>query len=164
MRQLIRSTEGNPHVGEQVFHRVCGQCHTIYGKGQDVGPDITRNGRSSFDQLLSNVFDPSLVIGASYQAHTVVTVDGRVLTGLLSEDSPQRVVLKVQGGKRETIARDDIEAMKASAVSMMPEGLEAQLKPQEIADLFAFLGLDRPPSDPKAQPLPDRSGEQTGAQ
>src|SRR5690606_17672062 len=88
MRQLIESTKGDAVAGEKVFMRVCGQCHTIHGQGQDVGPDITRNGRSSFDQLLSNVFDPSLVIGASYQAHTVVTTDGRVLTGLVVEEDP----------------------------------------------------------------------------
>jgi hypothetical protein len=103
---------------------------------------------------LSNVFDPSLVIGRSYQAQTVVTTDGRILTGLLAEDSPQRVVLKLQGGKLETIARADVEQMEVSKLSMMPENLEKQLKPEELADLFAFLTLDKPPSDPTARQLP----------
>ena len=89
-------------AGQEVFKRVCGQCHKLHGEGQEVGPDITLNGRNSFEQLLSNVFDPSLVIGAAYQARTVVTADGRVLTGLVAEDSPQRVVLKMQGGKLES--------------------------------------------------------------
>jgi putative heme-binding domain-containing protein len=120
-----------------------------------VGPDITLNGRSSFEQLLSNVFDPSLVIGAAYQAQTVVTADGRVLVGLLVENNEQRVVLKVQGGKLETIARDNIEQTELSKLSMMPEGVEKQLTPQELADLFAYLALDRPPSDPAARRIPD---------
>jgi putative heme-binding domain-containing protein len=118
------------------------------------GPDITLNGRNSFDQLFSNVFDPSLVIGASYRAHTIATTDGRVLTGLLVEDSKQRVVLKVQGGKLETVARNDIELSKIGEISMMPEQLEKQIKPKELADLFAYLVLDRPPSDPNARRLP----------
>ena len=101
----MRRTPGDPNAGQVVFQKVCGQCHKIHGQGQEVGPDITVNGRSSFEQLLSNVFDPSLVIGAAYQARTVATNDGRILTGLVAEDSPQRVVLKVQGGKLETIAR-----------------------------------------------------------
>lgn len=146
MRELIRSNLGDAHAGMKVFDKVCAQCHTIYGKGQEVGPDITLNGRGSFEQLLSNVFDPSLVIGAAYQARTVVTRDGRVMMGLVTEESPERVVLKVQGGKLETIARDDIDEMEVSRLSMMPEGLEQQLTPQEIADLFAFLSLDRPPT------------------
>jgi putative membrane-bound dehydrogenase-like protein len=154
MRKLVRGTKGDPHRGIEVFNRVCGQCHKIYGQGQEVGPDITSNGRASLDQLLSNVFDPSLVIGAIYQARTVVAADGRIITGLLVEDSPQRIVLKVQGGKLETIARADVEAMKISELSMMPEGLEKQLQPQEIADLFAYIGLDKPPTDPTARPLP----------
>jgi putative membrane-bound dehydrogenase-like protein len=154
MRKLIRTTKGDPHRGIEVFNRVCGQCHKIYGQGQEVGPDVTANGRASVEQLLSNVFDPSLVIGASYQARTVLAADGRVLTGLLAEDSPQRVVLKVQGGKLETIAREDVDAIKVSELSLMPEGLEKQLKPQEIADLFAFLALDKHPDDPAARAIP----------
>jgi putative membrane-bound dehydrogenase-like protein len=154
MRKLIRTTGADPHRGVEVFNRVCGQCHKIHGQGQDVGPDITSNGRASFEQLLSNVFDPSLVIGASYQARTVQAADGRIITGLLVEDSQERVVLKVQGGKLETIARADIDAMKVSELSLMPEGLEKQLQPQEIADLFAFISLDKHPSDPTAKPIP----------
>lgn len=154
MRLLVRSAPGDPHKGQIVFNKVCGQCHKIYGEGQEVGPDITANGRASFEQLLSNVFDPSLVIGASYQARTIITSDGRVLTGLLAEDSEQRVVLKMQGGKLETVARDDVEEMKVSNLSLMPEGLEKQLQPQELADLFAFLTLDKPPADPDARYLP----------
>jgi len=154
MRQFIRSTPGDALAGHAVFKKVCGQCHKIYGEGQEVGPDITLNGRSSFEQLLSNVFDPSLVIGASYQARTVATADGRILTGLLAEDNDQRVVLKVQGGKLETIARKDVEEMSVSKLSMMPEDLEKQLKPQELADLFAYITLDKPPTDPSARQLP----------
>ncbi len=154
MRTFLRNTPGDALAGQAVYKRVCGQCHKLHGEGEDVGPDITHNGRNSFEQLLSNVFDPSLVIGAAYQAQTVVTADGRVLTGLIVEDSPQRVVLKVQGGKQEIVARGDVELMKTSALSLMPEDLEKQLKPQELADLFALLTLDKPPTDPAARKLP----------
>jgi putative heme-binding domain-containing protein len=154
MRSLIRKNPGDPHKGREVFKKVCGQCHKIYGEGEEVGPDITVNGRSSFEQLLSNVFDPSLVIGASYQARTIVTNEGRVVTGLVAEESDQRVVLKVQGGKREAISRSDIEEMKTSDLSLMPEDVEKTLNAQEIADLFAFIMLDKPPDDPSARQLP----------
>jgi putative heme-binding domain-containing protein len=153
MRELIRKTPGDAHRGTAVFKKVCAQCHKIYGEGVEVGPDVTNNGRSDFEQLLSNVFDPSLVIGAGYQATTVVTDAGQVLTGLVVEDSPQRVVLKVQGGEAKTIPRATIDEITSSKVSLMPEGLERQLQPQEIADLFAYLCLDRPPADPKARKI-----------
>lgn len=154
MRQELRYATGDAHAGAKVFKKVCGQCHQMYGEGEKVGPDITRNGRSSFEQLLSNVFDPSLVIGKDYQAVLVATTDGRQLTGLLVEDNDSRVVLKVQGGKLETIARDDVAAQKLSKVSLMPEGLEKQLKPQELRDLFAYITLDKPPTDKDAAYIP----------
>jgi putative heme-binding domain-containing protein len=154
VKELVRKNPGDAHRGQQVFEKSCGQCHKIYGKGEEVGPDITVNGRASFDQLLSNVLDPSLVIGAAYQARTVLTQSGRVVTGLLAEESPSRVVLKVQGGKLETFPRGEIEEFKTSELSLMPEDLEKTLKPDEIADLFAFLTLDRPPGDPNARRLP----------
>ncbi len=154
MKALIRKSPGDELAGEKVFKKLCAQCHKIYGEGMEVGPDITRNGRNDFTQLLSNVFDPSLVIGAGYRSYTVVTTGGRVLNGLLAEDSPQRIVLKVQGGKQEIIARSDIDEFKVSEVSLMPDQLEKQLSQQEIIDLFAYITLDKPPSDPTAKRLP----------
>jgi putative heme-binding domain-containing protein len=154
MRKFLTETKGDALKGHQVFNNFCAQCHKIHGEGKDVGPDITANGRATFDQLLSNVFDPSLVVGAGYQATTVTTKRGRALTGLLTEETPQRIVLKQQGGESVVIAADDIDEINRLKISLMPEGIEKQLKPQEIADLFAFLCLDKPPSDPTARMIP----------
>jgi putative heme-binding domain-containing protein len=189
MKALVRSQPGDPFAGEKVFKRVCAACHKIYGEGPDIGPDITSNGRNDFNQLLSNVFDPSLVIGAGYRVCTVVNKAGRVQSGLLVEDSPQRVVLKpaavaasslglrpeqngkdapktktvgtesqptvaVTVGKLEIIPRDDIDEFKLNELSLMPEGLEKQLSSEEIVNLFAFLILDKHPSDKTAKRLP----------
>ncbi|HEX3997258.1 MAG TPA: PVC-type heme-binding CxxCH protein [Pirellulales bacterium] len=153
-KELLLKNHGDPMRGWAVFKKICAQCHRIYGEGQDVGPDITSNGRASFDQLLSNVLDPSLVIGAGYQARIVQTTGGRALTGLTVEDSPQRIVLKLQGGKLETIPRGEVESSTISKLSLMPEGLENQLSRQELIDLFQFLLLDKPPTDPSARRLP----------
>ncbi|HEV3417227.1 MAG TPA: dehydrogenase, partial [Pirellulales bacterium] len=153
VRKLLVAKRGDAKQGEVVFKRVCAQCHKIYGEGQDVGPDITANGRASFDQLLSNVLDPSLVIGASYQARLVTTTDGRTLTGLLAEDSPQRIVLKEQGGKLDTIPRSEVDSITVSKLSLMPEGLEKQLTEKELVDLFEFLMWDKQPGDPAAKRL-----------
>ena len=153
MRELLAQTPGDPHNGVLVFKKICAQCHKIHGEGAEVGPDITLNGRNNWDQLLSNVFDPSLVIGPGYQARQLVTFDGRVLTGLPVEESDQRVILKMQGDKTETIPRDEIDIYETSEVSLMPEELEKQLSPQEIADLMSFLALDKPPSYPAAKRL-----------
>ncbi len=154
MRKFLSQTKGDAHKGELVFKNFCAQCHKIHGEGKDVGPDITANGRSTYDQLLSNVFDPSLVIGVGYQATTVTTKKGRTVTGLLTEETPQRIVLKLQGGEVVVFAQNDVDEINRLKVSLMPEGIEKQLKPQELADLFAFLCLDKPPSDPTARKIP----------
>jgi putative heme-binding domain-containing protein len=154
MGQYLRKNIGDPLAGQRVFKTLCAQCHTIYGEGGKVGPDITANGRASFDQLLSNVFDPSLVIGQPYQVVTVVTRDGRNLTGLIAEDNEQRVVVKLPGEGEEAVPRSDVKYTRVSKLSMMPEGIETLLAKKELADLFAFLSLDKPPTDPGAKPIP----------
>lgn len=151
---LLQAKQGDALAGEAVFQKVCGQCHKIYGKGMEVGPDLTGNGRGSYSQFLSNVLDPSLVIGESYQATIVETKDGQTLAGLVTENSDQRVVLKTQGGKEVVVAKEDVEAIQRSSVSLMPEKLEEGLSEKELLDLFAFLLLDKHPSEKDAKWIP----------
>ena len=138
---------GNAEKGWVVYDRICGQCHIMHGRGYEVGPNVTANGRGSYEQLLVSVFNPSLVIGDAYKSVTLRTVDGTVVTGLLMEKTEKRTVVKVQGGKVETIASDDIEEFKQDKKSLMPEGIENQLSSQELADLFALLTLEKPPTE-----------------
>jgi putative heme-binding domain-containing protein len=158
MGEYLRHTPGNARAGRAAFRKLCAQCHTIYGEGTVVGPDLTSNGRGSFDQLLASIFDPSLVIGPAYQTTTVVTEDGRNLTGLVAEDGDRRIVLVLPGGGREAIARNNVKSVRVSRLSMMPEGIETLLDRKELADLFAFLALDRPPDDPHARVIPGAPG------
>jgi putative heme-binding domain-containing protein len=154
MGDYLRKNLGDPLAGQRVFKNLCAQCHTIYGEGGKVGPDLTSNGRGSFDQVLASVFDPSLVIGQGYQTVTVVTKDGRNLTGLIVEDSDQRVVLKMPGEGEEAVPRNNVKYTRVSKLSMMPEGIETWVERKDLVDLFAFLALDKPPGDPAAKPIP----------
>jgi putative heme-binding domain-containing protein len=154
MGEYLRANIGDPVAGRAVFKNLCAQCHTIYGEGGNVGPDITANGRASFEQLLSNVFDPSLVIGTDYQVSTVVTKDGRNLTGLIVENNERRVVVRMAGESEETVPRNNVEYTRLSKLSMMPEGVENVFSRKDLADLFAFLSLDKPPGDPTAKLIP----------
>jgi putative heme-binding domain-containing protein len=162
MGEYLRQNLGDPAAGRRVFRNFCGQCHTIYGEGGKVGPDLTGNGRGSFDQLISNVFDPSLVIGPQYQVTTVVTRDGRNLTGLVTEDSDQRIVVRMSGEGDEAVPRGNVKYTRVSKLSMMPEGIEELLSRRDLADLFAFLSLDKPPDDPAARPIPGAPPVRTG--
>jgi putative heme-binding domain-containing protein len=154
MGAYLRKNLGDPVAGQRVFKTLCAQCHTIYGEGHRVGPDLTSNGRGTFDQVVVSVFDPSLVIGPGYQSVTVVTEDGRNLTGLIVEDSPQQIVLRMAGGGEVAVPRNNVQYTRVSKLSMMPEGIETVFDKQQLSDLFAFLSLDKPPSDPTAKPIP----------
>jgi putative heme-binding domain-containing protein len=154
MRDYLRNNLGDPVAGQRVFKTLCAQCHTIYGEGHRVGPDLTSSGRGTFDQVVVSVFDPSLVIGPGYQSVTVVTEDGRNLTGLIVEDSPQQIVLRMAGGGEVSVPRNKVQYTRVSKLSMMPEGIETVFDKQQLSDLFAFLSLDKPPSDPTAKPIP----------
>ena len=144
VRRIVREMPGDFNRGWVVYDRVCGQCHQFAGRGEKVGPAIDSNGRASLSQLLSNMVDPNLVIGADYQARLVATTDGRVLSGLVIEDTPERLVLNLQGGKTVSIPRDEIEQEKVSPNSLMPEGQTRQMTDQEIADLMSVLLLNNP--------------------
>jgi putative membrane-bound dehydrogenase-like protein len=146
---LLKDARGDAVKGLAVYDRICGQCHQLHGRGYEVGPEITRNGRSNFEQLVVSVFDPSLVIGEAYQSVTVLTSDGRALSGLVLERSAQRIVLKVQGGKTETVPLDEVDEIRQNVQSLMPEGVEEQMTKQEVADLFALLTLEQLPGSPE---------------
>ena len=127
---------------------ICAQCHSIYGSKQGtVGPDLTGVGRENLDAVLTNVLDPSLVIGAPYLVYVAKTKDGETYSGILVEKSDQRIVLK-DPTKQMVIPAADLEKLTVQNISMMPEGLEKTMSEQEFIDLVAFM-LTR-------EPLPER--------
>jgi putative heme-binding domain-containing protein len=141
-------SQGSVERGQLVFNRVCAQCHQLHGAGLEVGPSITNNGRGNLDQLVSNILDPSLVIGNAFQARTVLTVDGEVVAGLVVADDERFLRIKVQGGKvLEFDKSKDIEQVRVSEKSLMPDGLEEQMTEQEFIDLCALLCLVNAPTE-----------------
>lgn len=148
-------SQGSVARGQLVFNRVCAQCHQLHGNGLEVGPNITNNGRGNLDQLISNILDPSLVIGNAFQARTVLTVDGEVVAGLVVADDERFLRLKVQGGKVIEFDKSTaIEQVKTSAKSLMPDGLEEQMTEQEFIDLCALLCLVQAPTAPENELIP----------
>ena len=124
--------------GWKVFDAKCGQCHTIYGRGGQVGPDLTGVGRETLDAILTNVIDPNLVIGKPYYVHVARTKKGTVFSGLRIEETPTRVTLR-DGTKTEFIDRSDLDRLVVQNISVMPEGLEKTMTEQEFRDLVAFM-------------------------
>ena len=143
-KQLFLSHGGDATKGQAVFTAKCAQCHTIYGKGGNIGPDLTGSGRDNLDLVLSNVLDPSLVIGKPYYVYVAKLKDDTAVSGLLVEDSAKQIVLKDPAGLH-VVPREQLVKLVQQNISMMPEGLEQTMSKDEFCDLIAFLLTREPP-------------------
>jgi putative heme-binding domain-containing protein len=142
----LRAANGDPVQGRELFKKTCGVCHRLYAEGGQIGPDLTTANRQDRDYLLVNIVDPSAVIRKEFLNYNLETTDGRVLSGLIAEQSADRITLLGANNERTVISRDQIKSLRESSVSLMPEGLLTSLKPQELRDLFAFLQSNHPPA------------------
>jgi putative membrane-bound dehydrogenase-like protein len=136
--------KGDPTSGTKVFEKTCATCHKVGKIGVEVGPDLATLKDRSPQALLIAILDPNRAFEAKYANFTIATTDGRVLTGMVENESGNSVTLRRQEGKRDVIIRSDIEQMAASGQSLMPEGLEKDLTPQAVADLISFLSMNLP--------------------
>jgi len=125
-------------LGRAVFVRTCQQCHTLFGVGGKIGPDLTGSNRANLDYVLSNIVDPSAQVGKDYQAHVITTTGGRVLTGLVRLADDKALTL-VTANETIVIPKDEIDEEVVSPKSMMPDDLLKPLNEQEVRSLVAYL-------------------------
>ncbi|MBI3461707.1 MAG: c-type cytochrome [Planctomycetes bacterium] len=130
---------GDVERGKLLFKNQCAKCHTHSGEGTKVGPDLTGMAVHPKEELLTHIIDPSRSVEGNYRAYTVVTQDGRVLIGMLASETRTSIELFDSEGKQQAILREEIDALSASSKSIMPEGFEKQVKPEELVDLLEFL-------------------------
>jgi len=131
--------KGDLAKGKMLFTMTCGQCHKLFGEGQNVGPDITGSNRADLNYLLENVLDPNAVIGKAYQLNLFTMKDGRVMSGVIKEESPAAVKIAMMGGVEFTLPQPDIAKREVSKLSTMPEGLFDALKSEQVIDLVKYL-------------------------
>ncbi|MHA3772317.1 PVC-type heme-binding CxxCH protein [Verrucomicrobiota bacterium sgz303538] len=145
--QLGYSTPGDARKGRAIFARTCQQCHTLFGEGGKIGPDITGANRKDINYLLENIVTPNAVIPNDYRAAIIETKDGRTVMGPIQKQDEQSVTVN-SIAEQVTVQRADIKSLQLSEVSMMPEGLLNALSDQEVRDLLYYL------SSPAQVPLP----------
>jgi putative membrane-bound dehydrogenase-like protein len=133
-------TLGDAKRGEQVFASICITCHKHGAMGVDVGPPLSDVKVKPPEGLLSDILDPNRMFEARWSAYAIETKDGRALSGLIQSETSDSVVLAMMGGAKETISRSDIKEMKSLDRTLMPDGLEAAITKEQMADLLAFLG------------------------
>ncbi len=124
--------------GRGVFERTCAACHTLYGSGGKIGPDLTGSNRANLDYILTEIINPSEVMQEGYHLTTITTRDGRTLAGNVAAEDEQQVTLRMVG-QEQTVAKADIASREKSAISLMPEGLLKTLSNDEVRDLIAYL-------------------------
>jgi putative heme-binding domain-containing protein len=138
-----RLTAADPVRGRAVFRQTCALCHTLFGEGKHLGPDLTGSNRADLDYVLANVVDPNAVIGKDYLLNIVETTDGRTLAGLVQRETPSTVTL-VNQAESVTLPRDAIKQLQPQEISLMPAGLLQSLSEQEVADLVRYLRQPSP--------------------
>ncbi len=133
--------------GRVVYAKTCAQCHTLFGEGGKVGPDLTGSGRSDLEYVLTNVVDPNAVVGKDYQVWLIRTKKKRLISGIISREDDNAVTVL---SETETIVlpKTEIERRKQADVSMMPEGLFGGLEKRDLLDLIAYI------RSPSQVPLP----------
>jgi putative membrane-bound dehydrogenase-like protein len=130
---------GDVGNGRRLFAKTCASCHTLFGTGGKIGPDITGSNRTNLDYILDNIVDPSAVMGRDYRLITIALVDGRIVSGMIRKETDSAITLQTINDL-VVIARSDIDDRSISNVSMMPEKLLDNLKSTEVRDLVAYLG------------------------
>jgi putative membrane-bound dehydrogenase-like protein len=125
--------------GEAVFARTCEICHERQGRGHRVGPDLSGVAGRAPDALLSDILDPNREVAPDFVTIAVATQSGHLATGLLAEETATTLKLRRAQGVEETLLRSEIDQVRSTGQSLMPEGLEQGLSLQDMADLIAFL-------------------------
>jgi putative membrane-bound dehydrogenase-like protein len=137
--QAVAQLVGALDRGVTVFEKNCAQCHDFRGRGHDVGPNLGEFAGKTAQDFVQAIFDPNSAINPNYLAYEVETKDGRSLSGVVRGETASGLTLVQGGGVRETLLRGDIKELRASALSLMPEGLEQAMTPQDVADLIAWV-------------------------
>ncbi len=135
---LIQKT-GDAVKGKLVFMNQCAKCHVHGTEGNKVGPDLTGMAAHSKEQLLVDILDPNRSVEGNYRQYTVVTTKGTLLNGLLASESRTAITLIDSEGKSHNVLREEIDQLKASNKSLMPEGFEQQIQQDDLVHLITFL-------------------------
>jgi putative heme-binding domain-containing protein len=138
----VENLAGNDLRGSEIFKKSCANCHKYRGLGNQIGGNLMSLQDRSTKALLTAIFDPNQAVEGKFRSYGAVLKDGRMLTGMIVEESTSNIVLASSNGSIQTLLRSEIDEISSSGLSFMPEGLERDLKPQDVADVITFLQAD----------------------
>ena len=137
--QAVLTMTGDAKRGQVSFAKNCATCHKIGETGVNVAPDISDSRTKTPAQILADIIQPNRAIDANYVGYNLLLTDGTTAAGILTSETSTSITLKAAGAKVITVTRSEIEQLKSTGVSLMPDGLEKTIPPQEMADVIAFI-------------------------
>lgn len=142
---VVAELNGSAGKGAALFQQHCAICHRLRGVGNEVGPDLGGLADKPAGHFLEAIFDPNKAVESRYLGFTMVTNSNRTLAGIIAAETPTSVVIRSPGGGEETVLRSDVQSLTGAPTSLMPEGFEKILRPQEVADLIAYIRANPAP-------------------
>jgi putative heme-binding domain-containing protein len=137
----VVSMDGKPAHGKELFQANCARCHMPqHGRGR-VGPDLSGISSKTKEELLTSILDPSYAIEPRFVNYVITAKDGRMYDGVIAGETPSAITLRggSDDGSDQTVLRKYIGEIRASSVSLMPDGFEKKLSKQDVADIIAYL-------------------------
>jgi putative heme-binding domain-containing protein len=131
--------KADPNRGREVFRQHCAACHRITELGTPVGPDISDLRTKTAEMLLQDILAPNAAIDANYLSYEVTTKAGKQFTGIIKAETASSITLARGDSQTDVVLRQDIEEVRSTGQSLMPEGLEKNISVAQMADLLAFL-------------------------
>ncbi|WP_395735853.1 neutral/alkaline non-lysosomal ceramidase N-terminal domain-containing protein [Prosthecobacter sp.] len=135
--------KGDATKGKQVFAQACITCHKLDGVGIDLGPDLRSVVEHDAEKLMNSILDPSAIIEPGFMAYNCTLKSGEQLYGVIATETSASLTLKMAGNVTKSVLRSEITSLQSTGMSLMPEGLEAALSPQSLADLIAYLKVPK---------------------
>ncbi|MGI9473664.1 MAG: PVC-type heme-binding CxxCH protein, partial [Rubripirellula sp.] len=137
--QGVFDLTGDVKLGRKLFQKHCSVCHKVEGVGHEIGPSLASIKTRGAESILVNVLDPNREVNPEFLNYVVLTEDGRAMTGMISAETATSVTLRRAENASDTVLRVDIDRLKSTGLSIMPEGLEENIDPKAMADIIAYL-------------------------
>lgn len=137
--QKTLELKGDVDRGRMHFRKVCAACHKLEGVGESIGADLNAIKDRGTAAVLLNILDPNREVKPQFLNYVVVLDSGRTLTGMIAAETANSLTFRKADGMSETILRVNIDELKSTGISFMPEGIEKQLDVAAMADLLAYL-------------------------
>jgi putative heme-binding domain-containing protein len=135
----VPKLHGDSKIGAALFKQHCAQCHRLRDEGVEIGPDLGVMAGKPAEQFVLAILDPNAAVESRYQNFSATMKDGHEVSGIIIAETPTTLTLRAPNRADETLLRGELKALNAGGLSLMPDGLESALTPQQLADLIAFV-------------------------